>query len=519
MKAFFPLLSFLGVILGFSPVSVHAQELSNKLDQYFEKARQDWNVPGMAIGVIKDGEIILAKGYGNLEDGKDTAVDGNSLFAIASNTKAFTAAAISILVDEGKLSWDDPVQKYLPYFRLYDEYVSQHTTIRDLLCHRVGLGTFSGDVIWYKHNLSAEEIVRRAAEVPQAYEFRAGYGYSNLMFITAGEVIKAVSGKDWDAFLKEKVFDPLEMERTITSTNNLKKLKNVASPHKIMPGTDENPPISWVNWDNMGAAGGIISSVNDMLKWLQLQLNEGKNGDQVIFSESAQATFWQPHNPKRVSKFAKDTYFRSFSAYGLGWSIIDYRDQVVYNHGGGYDGMYSKVAVVPEQGFAMVILTNSMTGISSPLLYYTLDLVLDEEPKDWSSWGLERTNRWDERNKKRMDDLIESRKMDTEPSLSLENYAGNFQCKMYGNIEVKFENDQLRLLIEDAPDLSADLSHWHYDTFKIEWDQTHAWFDFGTLQFLLDNNANVVELKFDVPNNDIFFHEIQAVKVKVEDDE
>jgi CubicO group peptidase (beta-lactamase class C family) len=171
-----------------------------------------------------------------------------------------------MLVEEGKVAWDDPVQKHLPYFQLYDDYASKHTTVRDLLCHRVGLGTFSGDVIWYKSNYSAEETVRRASKVQQAYEYRAGYGYTNLMFITAGEVINAASGKTWDAYLSEKIFKPLKMDRTETSIDELLGINNVATPHKPVNGS--NIPIAWANWDNMGAAGGIISSTNDMLKWL-----------------------------------------------------------------------------------------------------------------------------------------------------------------------------------------------------------------------------------------------------------
>lgn len=181
-----------------------AQVDAAALDAYFEKSVEDWGIPGMSVGIIKDGKVVLSKGYGVRELGKKDAIDGNTLFAIASNTKAFISASMVMLQEDGKLNLDDPVRKYLPYFTLYDEYASEHATVRDLLCHRLGLGTFSGDVVWFKSNYPAEEVVRRVRYLPQAYEFRAGYGYSNVMFITAGEVIRSAYGKPWSAFVKEK---------------------------------------------------------------------------------------------------------------------------------------------------------------------------------------------------------------------------------------------------------------------------------------------------------------------------
>ena len=199
-------------------VSLQAQVDLKKIDQYIAKAQKDWNVPGLAVAIVKDGKVVHASGYGALEEGKPYEVDENTLFAIASNTKAFIASALGTLVDQGKIGWKDKVRDYLPYFELYDSYATNEATIEDLLCHRLGLGTFSGDVIWYKSELSAEEVIKRAKYVPQAYGFRDGYGYSNLMFITAGEVIKAVTGQEWHEYVKETFFMPLGMDRTITST-------------------------------------------------------------------------------------------------------------------------------------------------------------------------------------------------------------------------------------------------------------------------------------------------------------
>ncbi len=491
---------------------LQAQVDYQALDQYLAKAQKDWDIPGFAVGVIQDGEVKLAKGYGQLEAGKKGNVDENSIFAIASNTKAFIAAAIGILVDDGKLDWDDPVQKYLPYFELYDPYVSANTTVRDLLCHRAGLGTFSGDVIWYKSEYPAEEVVKRAAEVPQAYPFRSGYGYSNLMFITAGEVIKAASGKTWDEFIKERIFDPLKMDRTRTSVEDLKKMTNVAQPHKPMDG--KNKAIPYVNWDNMGAAGGILSSVDDMLKWIQLQIDGGKIGEQQIFSEAAQATFWKPHNNYTVSSGAKERFpTRNVAGYALGWGYFDHGGHMVYNHGGGYDGMYSKVVVVPGAEMGIVILTNSMKGISNPIAYHILDQAFGLEPQDWMKLGLEGEERGETYRKERVQERYNDRIKDTKPTLALADYAGTYQDKMFGTIEIKNADGGLQLHFPEAPSLDAKLEHWHLNTFEIKWNEVHAWFDFGTVQFVLNNNGKVIGIEFDVPNDDIFFDEIHAKRV------
>lgn len=500
------------LILLLVPFLAFGQINVDKLDAYFTKAQKDWGIPGMAVGVIKDGEIVLAKGYGVLEDGKETPVDGNSLFAIASNTKAFISASLAILVDEGKLNWDDPVKKYLPDFSLYDDdYVSNHATIRDLLCHRVGLGTFSGDVIWYKSSLPASEVVKKAGAVPQAYDFRSGYGYTNLMFITAGEVIAAVSGKSWSEFAAERFFQPLGMERTVTTVTKLPQMKNVATPHK--PKDGENLPIEWANWDNMGAAGGIISSVNDMLQWIQLQIEGGSVDGKQYFSRDRQIDFWTTHNNYRISDNARENYpSRHFNGYALGWGVFDYGGKFVASHSGGYDGMYSRVAIMPEEKLGFVVLTNSMKGISNPLMYYTFDRFLGLDQKDWSASGLRSQQRSEAAHSGRIENYFNARKKNTTPSLSLDEYVGTYTCSMYGDIIIKMENGALTVDFSHAPNLKASLSHWHFDTFQLNWEEEHAWFDFGTLQFVLDNNAKPIKLMFDVPNYDIFFDEIQAVK-------
>lgn len=486
---------------------VIAQPDTKEFEKYIDKARADWDVPGMAVAIVKDGKIVFEEGFGVLESGKKQKVDENSLFAIASNTKAFTAASLAILVDEGKISWSDKVKDYLPYFALYDSYVSEHATIADLLSHRIGLGTFSGDVIWYKSNYTAEEVIKHARYVPQAYGFRDGYGYSNLMFITAGEVIKAVSGQSWGQFIKQHFFMPLGMDRTQTTVTELAKMKDVATPHGLVDNV--NTPIPYVNWDNMGAAGGIISSVHDMAQWMNLQLNHGVVGADTLFSPERQIDMWTPHNSFRVSSGSKRNLpSRHFSGYGFGWGLSDYKGNLIVSHSGGYDGMYSRVTLVPDQNLGIVILTNAMRGVSYPVAMHLIDAYVGGDQKDWSAEYLPGAKRGIDWKKQRIQKRIDARVLNTKPSVSEDAFVGSYYDPMFGEVDIKKDDKGLRMEFMSAPSLNAQLSHWHYNTYKIEWNELHAWFSFGTIQFVLDNNQEVTGIEFDVPNDDIFFDEI-----------
>ena len=489
-----------------------AQVNTKTLDKYFSQALSDWHVPGMAVAIVKDGEIIFAQGYGVLEEGKNAKVDEHSMFAIASNTKAFVSASLAHLVWEEKISWDDQVIKHLPYFELYDAYSTHETTLRDILSHRVGLGTFSGDVIWYKSSYSAEEVIKHVKYVPQAYSYRAGYGYSNLMFITAGEVIKSITGMPWDEFVERHFLQPLDMNRTVTSVGKLATMKNVASPHKTING--KITPIPYAVWDNSGAAGGIISNVGDLSKWMIMQMNSGINGADTLFSPNTQVDMWTPHNSRKVSLSSqKNIPSKHFNGYGLGWGLSDYEGRKMVSHGGGYDGMYSRVTMIPEEKLAVVVLTNSMTGISTPITMRALDVFLATGDRDWSQEALPRAQKFADYKKQRVDKKIAAREIDTKPTLALEAYTGNYSDPFYGAAKVVIEDGHLVLDLTSAPQLKSDLSHWHYDTFEINWREIHAWFDFGTIHFVINNNNEVTGIEFDVPNDDIFFDEIQFRKM------
>jgi len=400
------------------------------LDEYYNKALTDWDVPGMAIAIVKDDSVIFAKGFGVREIGKPEKVDANTLFAIASNTKAFTAAALAILVDEGKIKWDDKVIKYLPWFQLYDPYVTANMTIRDLLSHRSGLATFSGDLVWFATNYSREEVIKRARFLKPVYGFRERFGYSNIMFLAAGEIVHAVTGQTWDDFVTEKIFKPLKMTRTNTTTKALVGLDNVAQCHTDFEGKLISIP--YLNWDNIAPAGAINSSVNDISKWIKMQLNKGKYGATRIFSANRSREMWSPNTLQGVSSFSENLFPTThFKAYAMGWGVFDYLGRKIVSHSGGYDGMISYTCLVPEEKLGFVILTNKNSSLYNPLVYKTLDMFLGGNNTDWSAMMLENNKKQIEMDKKSRIEEEQNRVKDSRPTLDLKEYAGLYGFGWY----------------------------------------------------------------------------------------
>ena len=486
-----------------------AQVDLKKLDAYYAKALADWKVPGMSIAIVKDDKVIFSKGYGVKEVGKPDRADAATLFAIASNSKAFTSAALAQLVDAGKLAWDDKVRKYLPEFALYDPWVSEETTIRDLLCHRVGLRTFSGDILWYRSTLTVDEIIQRVRYLPPAYGFRAGYGYSNVMYLAAGEVLEKVTGQTWPEYIREHFFQPLGMRRSICAARDLAKTGNYAMPHRLIEG--RHRPMPWEEWETVAAMGGIISSAEDMARWMIFNLRHGVwNGD-TLLSPNSRNALWTPHNAFSVDHTRQhiDTQMR---AYALGWGVSDYRGRYRVGHTGGYSGMLSAVTLIPDENLGIVVLTNGLKGIYTPLINYTVDAFLKAPEKDWSAEALKRADNFRDT---RIEERKKARLTGTSPTLPLSDYAGEYFTPTYGTITASIREGKLALDFEHTPDLSATLEHWHQDVWEIRWDRPEvlAWFSFGTVRFELDNNAKVTGISFDVPNDDLWFEELNAKRV------
>ena len=511
MKTRYDLLFLLFIATGFSFGQADVKVDLKALDAYYANMVKDWDLPSASIGIVKDGELVFTGNYGLLEEGKSGGPDENTLYAIASNSKAFTSAIIGMLVQEGKLNWNDKVKKYLPYFAVYDVWVSEHVTIRDLLSHRVGLGTFSGDNIWYKSERSAEEMIKSIRYVPKAFEFRAGFGYSNLMYVTAGELIRTVTGKSWGQNVKERILIPLGMDRTLYSLSGLEAKGNFASPHARID--DRNIPIEWVDWEEVAATGGIISSVADVSKWMIFNMKHGIQGKDTLLTAATRNMVWTPHNNFMVDHTKPNDFDRHFNAYGLGWGLSDYHGKLRVGHTGGYDGMITAVTMLPEENLGVVVLTN---GVRSPIMaatYYALDRFLGLEVKDWSATELERANQRQARDT-RIAWRKEKRVLNTKSSLDESKILGDYHSDLVGRISIVKNGASLKLMFENHPSLSANLTHWHYDTYQIHWDETQSWFSFGTIKFNTNNNMEVIGFDFDVPNDDIFFEELKPRRKK-----
>src|SRR5215204_565828 len=505
-KPFFLLFTF--YLLLFLPV--FGQDYSAKLkeiDAYAQKVREDWKIPGMAIAIVKDDKVVFAKGYGVQRLGGNEPVDENTLFAIASNSKAFTTASLAILIDEGKIGgWDDKVSKYLPEFQMYNPYVTQEMMIRDLVSHRSGLDTFSGDLLWYDTTYPTDEILRRVRFLKPVRGFRAGYGYQNLMLMAAGRIVEKVSGKPWSAFIKERILTPLGMTRTTTNVRDLKE--NYAAPHNESGGKLRALPLG--NIDNSIGLAGLNSSVADMAKWLRLQLGRGTFEGREIFKRERSGEMWQQNIFIPVNAFPqKDATTTMFNGYGLGWFLNDYRGRKLVSHTGGLDGMITQTAMMPSESLGLVMLTNSETGAIGIMRNKILDVFTDAPKRDWNAEALDRDKqgkvREDAANKK----VDASRVQDTKPSLALKDYTGTYSGEMYGDVTVTEENGKLVMRLGPAPNFVADLEHWHYDTFEIKWRNSVNYnFPRGWVTFTIDRNGKTDQLKIDQPNNDFWFYEL-----------
>ena len=479
------------------------------LDSYFEKSLKDWQIPGMAIAIVNADSLVFSKGYGYANIDKKTAVDGNTLFAVASNSKAFTATAIAQLVEQGKLQWDDKVIDYLPYFRMYDDYVTNHFTITDLLCHRSGLKTFSGDLLWYGTTLSAEEIIKGQQYLKPTSEFRTTFGYSNIAFLAAGQIIEKVTGQTWQEYVQQQFLTPLHMDRTLTSTNQLQNTTNIATPYFFENA--KNYPLEWLNWDNIAPAGALISSVNDFAKWLQLNIYKGIINEKQYFSSASLTTLTTPHINFTVRQNEQNI---NFSGYGLGWDVQDYEKTKIVSHGGGYDGMISKSFFIPELNIGVIILTNNLNYLPSALTNKILDVLLTDslDKTDWSAKYLEYREKQDDISKKEKQQLELERGAFGKNPLPLSDFIGTYKDNMYGTVTVTEKNKTLHFTMDETPIFYADLTYWNPFIFTFRFPTNTSSLPTGKMQFTTNENNKIIGLKIVVENPDFDFTEFDFVK-------
>lgn len=467
-------------------------------DAYVTKALRDWGCPGLAVAAVKDDKMVLAKGYGVRKLGESAAVDEHTLFGIASCSKAFTATALGMLVDEGKIRWDDRAIEYLPGFELHDPYVTREITIRDLLCHRSGLPAFGGDLMWWGSTRETKEILERARNVGPVSSFRSKYAYQNIMFIAAGAVIPAATEKSWSDFVAERILTPLGMNSSLTKMPAPGQVDNLATPHKRIDG--KTKPIAWRNTDNGAGAVGVNSNVLDMARWIRLQLGRGVFEGKRLYSADVAQEMWSPqtivpisHPTSPLPPFLKPRW----SAYGLGWGISEFRGNVVVRHYGETDGMSSVVALMPEKNLGVVILANlHTTSLHTALLYRIFDAFLGATPEDWSTLYLKVRTNEELKEREEYKKREEARVKTSVPSLPLNNYAGTYQHALYGEAAVAEEDGKLVVRLSSSPSYVADLEHWQFDIFLSRWRDPVA----GTtyVSFTLNSRGTVDEMRVKV---------------------
>ena len=459
------------------------------LDAYIERTMPQWEVPGLAIAVVKDDSVIFARGYGVRELGRPEPVDENTLFAIASTTKAMTAAALGMLVDEGKLDWDDPVTQHLPGFQAGDSYVTREFTVRDLLTHRSGLGR--NDNLWIASPFPRAEIIRRARFLPEAGRFRADYGYNNIMFITAGEIVGAVSGTSWDDFVARRIFQPLGMTRSTTRADTVEARDNVSASHTRDNGRVIAAPRR--DYDEIGGAGAVFSSAQEMAQWIRLQLGHGTYQGKRLLADS---TVEEMHTPQTLirsdsvgERLFPDTNFR---AYGLGWFLQDYKGRKLVSHSGSLNWTRTQVGMIPSANIGVVVISNlSSSDLQLALMYRVLDTLLGEPPRDWSAEYLALSERARQRSNEETREVEAARQTGTQPSRALGEYVGSYTDELYGEMTIGVEDGQL--VLRYSPDYVADLEHWQHDTFRAVWRR--AGFGRSFVTFSLDPRGRVAEMQ------------------------
>jgi CubicO group peptidase (beta-lactamase class C family) len=450
---------------GWVPVALEAQQPDfDALAAWVEARRPDWKIPGMAVAIVKDDAVVFARGFGVRELGRPEPVDEGTHFAIGSASKAFTAAALAALVAEGELTWNERVTHHVPEFELFDPYVTREFTVLDLLTHRSGLPR--GDAAWYATEFDRREVLRRVRHLEPESSFRSAFGYQNIMFIAAGEILPSLTGLTWDEWVEARIFQPLGMTESSTSTLGLPAGGNVATPHAEVEG--EVRPIAWRNIDNAGPAGSINSNVVEMANWVRMHLAEGSfQGNQVLPPQAvsdmqASRTLIRPEGG-----WALMAPTSRFMTYGLGWFLNDYRGHLVVQHGGNIDGMHALVGMMPEEELGIVILTNLRNQFTHAIMYRVFDLYLGGEQPDWSARLKASSDSLGAEGRKAQEAFEAARATGTTPSLAPSGYQGDYQHPMYGDARVTQEGGTL--LLTRGPAFVGELVHWHHDTFQVRW--------------------------------------------------
>jgi CubicO group peptidase (beta-lactamase class C family) len=488
--------------------STYAQLSSTEVDHLVEKAMAKFNVAGVAVAIVKDGKIIHEKGYGVKSVDTKQKVDENTNFEIASNSKAFTTAALAILVEEGKLSWKDKVKKHIPEFTLYNEYVTNNFLIEDLLTHRSGLGLGAGDLMFFPDgsDFTMKDILSNFQYFEPVSAFRTKFDYDNLLYLVAGEVIKRVSGISWEEFVKTRILVPLQMDNTYSSLSQMIDRRNLAIPHSTGTGTIRTIPVyqEMVN----GAAGGIVSNVDDLSNWMLVHLNKGKYGKNLenrLFSESSQREMWKIHTPTDANPNPR--YNSHFAGYGLGWFLSDTKGYLNVNHTGGLPGMLSKTIMIPDLNLGVVVLTNTESGggaLFSAVSQTIVDSYLGLEDYNWIDKYFARMESGNKAADSVTSSVWETVAAANKFPVETGNYIGIYEDKWFGKVEVSMKNNQLWFRSYRSPKLNGIMSFYKANSFAIKWEYQDMNADAFAI-FSLDEEGKAQSIKMKGISPDIDF--------------
>ena len=480
------------------------------LDDYVQRVMRAFDVPGLAVTVVKDGKTIAAKGYGVRKLGAPAAVDARTLFGIASNSKLFTATALGLLVEEQKIEWDAPVVRYLPAFQMWDPFVTRELTVRDLLVHRSGLGLGAGDLLWWPPSTyDRKEIARRLRYIRPATSFRSAYAYDNVLYLIAGEVIEAVSGQSWEDFVASRILAKVGMTGSNVRHSAATAGGNVAATHARIDGAVR--PIQPFDSDNTNPAGGINSSADDMAKWLTVQLAHGRlpDGSRLISDATwRQLTTLVTPMPLGDPPPELDAQRANVRGYALGLAVTDYRGRKVLLHSGGLPGYVSRVMMIPEIDLGIAVLTNQESEAAyDAIAYHIADHYLGAAPAtDWLAAYRKLVARRDEAVSASERKSAAERHAASGPSLPLSRYAGTYADAWYGDITIEPQGDRLVMRFSRTPSLVGDLEHWQYDTFVVRWRDRELRADaFVTFALNPDGSIDQAKMQAVSPATDFSF--------------
>lgn len=476
-----------------------ATSLPSDLDRFVARVMETFQVPGVALAVVKDGKVLAAKGYGVRTLGEPTPVDARTLFGIASNTKAFTATALALLVEEGKLEWDAPVIRYLPDFALYDPFVTRELTVRDLLVHRSGLGLGAGDLLWWPASTHGrKEIVRRLRYIKPATSFRSAYAYDNVLYTVAGEVIEAVTGVTWEDFVDARILKKVGMTGSDVRHSAAAAGSNTATTHAIVNGRLQM--VAPFTSDNVNPAGGIMSNAEDMAKWVMVQLDSGRVADgSRLFSPATTRQLWTLVTPMPIGGATPglEHLRANFNGYALGFIARDYRGQKMVFHTGGLPGYVSMVTMIPDLKLGVVVLTSQESSNAFQFITYRLlDHFMGAAPVDYLGiyQSLRERRLAAEKSAAAEKNADPARDRSSGPSLPLERYAGRYTDAWYGDVTIAREGEKLTIRFEHTPSLTGELEHHQHDTFIARWKDRELRAD-AYVTFALNPDGSIERVK------------------------